>query len=318
MVRDVPGEDSHGDPVLVAGASGFLGRAIVRALARQGRQVRGLVRDSARADWVRADGGIPVVGDVLDRESVLRATRSCRGIVHVAANPPATQGPEDLARRVRVEGARNLVEAARVNRVERLVIGSGYWVYPSQPGTVTEDSVVRPEGEAKNNYDAERVALDAGISGSLEVMVVRPGMVYGDGAWFRPTFDAIRSGEYRTIDRGENLWSFVSLEDTGAGFATVLESGRPFQVYNLVDGHPRPWGEFVAHVAERVHVAPPKAISFEEAVASYGEGIARHLSANRAASSAKLEALGWRPRYPSFPDGVDSLIAEIERRPGRT
>jgi nucleoside-diphosphate-sugar epimerase len=312
------GTDGTGprDPVFVAGAPGFLGQAIVGALAARGDPVRGLVHDPAKASRVRKAGGTPVEGDVRDLDSLVRATRGCRAIVHVAASGSREESDLDDLRRVRVDGVRNLIEAARRNRVPRVVVGSGYWVYGSRPTPITEDSPVDPQGEALVNYEAERAGLEANAPGELDVMVIRPGMVYGDGAWFRPVVDAIEAGRYRIIDGGGNSWSFVALPDAGAGFLAVVDHGRPGEVYNLVDGDPRPWGEFARFVTDRLGRPNPLPLSLDAAIEEYGPVIARHLAANRAVRAEKLRSIGWSPRFPSYPEGVESVLREMGRLKG--
>ncbi len=209
--------------VLVVGAGGFLGRAVVRALAEAGHEVRGLVRDAAKGELVRESGGIPFVGDLLDRRALRTAAEGCAAAIHLAAHP----SKEEDATRVRVEGARELLGAAREGGIARVVIGSGYWVYPGMPTVITEESPVDPRGESRANYDAERVGLRANSPGSLDVLVVRPGMVYGPGSWFRQLAVSLRSGGYSVAGDGKNHWSFVSLPDTGTAFVQVLSAESP-------------------------------------------------------------------------------------------
>jgi len=297
--------------VLVAGAAGFLGLAAVRALTDQGAEVIGLVRSAAQGPLVTAAGGAVAIGDVLEPATLERASIGCDGIVHLAATHPGAEAAADRAYEVRVEGTRNLIRAARSRGVRRIVIGSGYWVYRSDPGVISEDSPLDPRGESRNNFEAERAGLAANSVGGLEVVVARPGMVYGDGAWFRSTWDAIGMGSYRLVGDATNHWSFVSRVDTGAAFALLVARGRPGEVYNVVDGHPTPWREFIAFVASCRQRPLPESVTFEEAVLENGPDVAYHLVANRAASAKKLEALGWVPRYPSFREGLAELLPEL-------
>jgi len=296
---------------LVVGAGGYLGGAIVGALSAQGWRVRGFLHSPRGTADVERKGAEAIVGDVLDLEAVNRASRGCTAVVHVAA--AGGEGPEGARRAemVRVQGSRNLLEAARAQGVRRLVVGSGYWVYADQPGTITESSALDPRGESLLNYRAEQVALDPAARGRLEVLVVRPGMVYGDGSWFRPVVDAVRTGTYRYIGDGSNPWSFVSLEDAGAGFARIVESGAPGEVYNLVDGHPATWKEFADLVSDRLGRPHPSSISPAEGTAIYGPDVAHHLQARRACSSAKIERLGWKPRHVDFRTGMAALLSKM-------
>jgi nucleoside-diphosphate-sugar epimerase len=309
--RPARSKSSAERPSLVVGASGFLGLSIVRALATGGREVRGLVRSESKGELVRRHGGVPLRGDILEPASLRRASQECGSIVHVAAGGGDGGSSPDLLRRVRVEGTQNLIAAARENHVPRLVVGSGYWVYAGQPATISESSPVDPRGESRINFEAERAGLESSSAGGPDVMVVRPGMVYGDGAWFRPMVDAIRAGTYRYVGDGANLWSFVSLPDTGDGFRRVVESGRSGEVYNLVDGRPAPWKEFVEFVARRLGAPSPTGISREAGIDLYGPDVTHHLQANRATSSSKLESLGWRPRFPEYQVGVGAVLDEM-------
>ena len=297
--------------VLVAGAAGYLGSAVVRALVDDGNEVVGLVRDPRQTERVRAAGGTAAIGDLLDAESVDGAAGGCEAAVHLASATAEIGVPGGRAERVRVEGTRTLLGLGRSGTLRRLVLGSGYWVYRASEEMITERSPVDPRGESRINYEAERAALAGNRSAGLEVLVVRPGMVYGDGSWFRSTFDAIRSGEYRLVGDGANRWSFVARTDAGTGFARVLRSGSPGEIYNLVDGRPAPWREFAEFLADALGRPRPARLSPEQADVAYGPDVAHHLAADRPTSAQKLAELGWRPRYPSYREGLTDLLARM-------
>ena len=276
----------------------------MRSLAEDGFEVRGLARDAAKGERVRENGGIPFLGDILDEHSLATAIVGCTAAVHLAANPSR----EEDAMQVRVEGARRLIQAARSAGVSRLLIGSGYWVYRGQAEPIAEDAPVDPRGESLVNYETERVGLTAHIAGELEVAVLRPGMVYGDGSWFRGMTTAIRSGEYSVVGEGKNRWSFVALPDAGRAFSTVLRSGLGGEVYNVVDGNPIMLREFVDFVARKLGAPAPRTIDVEAATEEYGVDIAQHLAADRPTSNEKLRRLGWVPRFSTAQEGLPPLL----------
>ncbi len=304
---DTPDRSRAGKRILVVGASGFLGRSVVRSFSRAGYEVRGLVRDPAKGVRVQEDGGTPVVGDVLNVRSLEKAASGCFGAIHLAANPPS----ESDTVRVRVEGTRNILEAAGRRGVGRVVIGSGYWVYRGRPELIRENSPVDPRGESRINYDAERAGMEANSPGELDVLAVRPGMVYGNGSWFQDVATAIRSGKYRLVGDGRNRWSFVDRWDAGTAFRTVLESGKAGEVYNVVDGHPATLREFTDFVATELEVPPPVSMTLEAAVGEMGDAVAHHLAADRPTSNDKLSQLGWRARVSSYRDGIPDLLREM-------
>jgi len=301
--------------VLVSGAAGFLGGAVVRACAAAGHEVRGLVRSPGQAGPLRSLGGHPVIGDVLDPATLARAVDGCDVIVHLAQARGAS--PES-SRAVRVDGATNLLAAARDAGVRRFVVGSGYWVYLGEHGVVTEESPVHPVGLAAVNFDTEAAARAAEDLGEVEAVVVRPGMVYGDGSWFREMVDELRSGTYRFVGDGSNRLSPVSLEDAGEAYRTILETWRPGRTYLVVDDVPVSTREFAAFVARELGVAEPTAIPIDRAAELWGADAARLNAADRAASNARLRGLGWRPRYRSFHEGVPPVLRSMVDRRERT
>ncbi len=191
------------------------------------------------------------------------------------------------------------------------MVGSGYWVYTDQPGVLTEGSALDPRGESKTNRDAELAGLEAASPGSLDVMVVRPGMVYGNGSWFRGMVDTIRGETYRIPGDGMNFWSLVDLEDTAAGFRSVLERGRTGESYLVVDDHPIRLGELIRLVADGLGVAEPKHVDGEELRREVGDDVARHLMANRGGSNGLLRSLGWTPHYPDCRDRLPAVLRSM-------
>jgi len=294
-------------PVLVVGATGFLGRATVRALSQAGYEVRGLVRDGRKASRVVEDGGTPVLGDVLDVPSLRPAASGCWGLVHLAANPPEGQDPA----RVRFEGGRNLIEVARGAGVRRLLLGSGYWVYAGRSEPIREDSPVDPQGESRINYDCEQVGLGSNDPGRLEVLIARPAMVYGNGSWFRGMAEGIRRRQYRVVGTGANRWSFVDVEDAGAAFRSLLESGGAGLVYNVADERPETLRTLVDSIAREVGVPSPGSLSIDDAALEMGPAIAHHLSADRPMSAQRLRDLGWRPRSPGILSRLPGVLREM-------
>jgi nucleoside-diphosphate-sugar epimerase len=299
--------------VLVAGASGFLGLGAVRSLAQAGHEVVGLVRTAQKVDSVRAAGGNPAVGDILAIPALVEAARGCEALVHLAAATDVSRREvgQSMAAKVRVDGAYNLVAAARKVGARRLVVGSGTWLYGDRPEPITETTPAKPTGNSMFNWQAERAAMDANKPGVLDVVVVRPGMVYGNGGWFREMVEGIRTGTYRVPGDGSNHWSPLHIADCGEAFRVVLESGKAGEAYLAADDRPVRLRTFADLIAGALHTARPPEQSLAEASVSAGEATAKHLAANQAVSNAKLKGLGWSPKIPDSTRGVPPVVAEI-------
>jgi nucleoside-diphosphate-sugar epimerase len=298
--------------VLVAGASGFLGLSAVRALGAGGHEVRGLVRSQAKGGAVAQAGGTPVVGDILNPAGLARAAEGCDALVHAARSTSTAPGMgQSLSAKVRLDGSYNLVAAARAVKARRLLVISGIWLHGSRTEVITEATPAKPIGSSLFNYQAERAALEANKPGALEVVVVRPGMVYGDGGWFREMVDGIKAGTYRVQGDGSNRWSPLHIDDCGDAVRTVLEKGKAGEAYIAVDDEPTPLRDFVGLIAETLNRPMPPALAPVEAIAALGDAPAKLLMADQAASNVKLKGLGWVPRWPRCQEGLPQLLATM-------
>ena len=223
-------------PVLVTGASGFLGWHIARALRERGHCVRALVRGGSRVADLDVEG---VIGDLRDRASLERAVAGCIHVFHVAADYRLwAKDPGELYRS-NVDGTRNLLEAAVAAGVERMVYTStvGCIGIP-QAGIGNEATPVSLDDMAgdykRSKFLAEQVVLGFGREG-FPVVIVNPTAPVGDHD-VKPTptgqtvLDFLNGKMPAFIDTGLNI---VDARDVAAGHLLAWEHGRPGERYIL-------------------------------------------------------------------------------------
>ncbi|GIW43748.1 MAG: oxidoreductase [Candidatus Binatia bacterium] len=170
--------------VLVTGAAGFLGQALVEEFARHGSRVRALVHRSTPPTW---PGEVEVVsGDLGSPDFLVRAVENVDAIVHAAARVSTEGTWEDFAA-VNVRGTMSLLEAAGEAGVGCVVHVSSLSVFavPRDPYTVTDSSPYESESNARGHYSrsklaADRLALWYAKRGA-PVVVLRPGLLWGPG-----------------------------------------------------------------------------------------------------------------------------------------
>jgi nucleoside-diphosphate-sugar epimerase len=198
--------------ILVAGATGFVGRALTRKLLAEGHALRLLVRGPDPEERARAEFGTGVAvvaADLRDPSSLTAAPRGCDAVVNLAAVvDPREQGDEPLLRRVNRDAAIALARAARGAGVGTYVFTSSIAAMGFRPGRATPDTPCRPEtsyGRAK--LEAERGLAQLAAPG-FRVVILRPPTVYGPGerynflSWVR----AVDAGLFRIIGSGSNTF----------------------------------------------------------------------------------------------------------------
>src|SRR3954469_4320684 len=134
-------------PVLVTGASGFVGSAIATAFRRSGMPVRILVRPTSPRVNVDAADEV-VVGDLLDRATVAAALKGARYLVHVAADYRLwAPSPDDILR-ANVEGTRIMMEEALRSGLERVVYTSSVATFDLRAGGIADETRKLPANAA--------------------------------------------------------------------------------------------------------------------------------------------------------------------------
>jgi nucleoside-diphosphate-sugar epimerase len=161
-------------PILVTGATGFIGSRLTATIRERGGQVR---------TFGRRAGSVDVAGDLTDAASIAPAVRGCRTIFHLAALVHDRRaGDRDRHRAAGRDGTAHLIEAASAAGVASVVFVSSLAVYGSTfPKPVSEDDPCHPDsayGQAK--LDAEQLVLAWGAGGRRAVCL-RPAMTYGPG-----------------------------------------------------------------------------------------------------------------------------------------
>jgi dihydroflavonol-4-reductase len=223
-------------PILVTGATGFIGWHVARKLLSRGARVRALARPTSQVRELDVE---VAPGDLRDPESLERAVAGCGVVFHIAADYRLwAKDPNDLYRS-NVEGTRNLLAAARKCGVERVVYTStvGCIAIPTD-GLGREDVAARLEDMTgaykRSKFQAEKVALEFAESG-FPVVIVNPTAPIGDHD-FKPTptgkivVDYLKGAMPAFVDTGLNL---VDVEDTAQGHLLACERGRPGERYIL-------------------------------------------------------------------------------------
>ena len=207
--------------IFLAGAAGVIGQRLTPLLRAAGHSVWGTTRSPERQEFLRGLGAHPVLVDVFEAEALANAVFEAKPeiIIHQLTDlseirDPATR-PAALARnaRIRDEGTRNLVAAARQAGARRLIAQSIAWVYAPGPRPYREDDPLDANADGPQGVSVRGVAsLERQVlaASPAEGLVLRYGRLYGpgNGADAPPPapavhVDAAAYAALRAIDHGE-------------------------------------------------------------------------------------------------------------------
>ena len=224
----------------LTGATGFVGSHVARALSDQGADLRLLVRANSNLKNVEDIKAELVTGDLRDPASLEKGIDGCEVVFHVAADYRLWVRDPDEMYRSNVEGTRAILEAARKNRVRRVVYTSSVATMgftsngkpADENSPVSLDNMIGPYKRSK--FKAEQVAIEAARAGQ-DVVIVNPSTPVGE-CDIKPTptgrivVDFLKRKFPAYVDTGLNL---VDVKECALGHISALEKGRSGERYIL-------------------------------------------------------------------------------------
>ena len=303
--------------VLVAGASGAIGMPLVCALVAANHQVTALTRSTGKQDKLRALGASVAVADALNREELIAAVSAAQPthVIHqLTALPkggPRRQGDLHATNRLRVDGTRNLLDAAIQAHAKRFIVGS--FAILADRGAVSE----APHDEAAAAVRSmESQVLEANRRGSIEGVILRYGMFYGsETPSTAAMIDMVRKRRLPVVRGDAGQLPLIQVDDAASATVLALDHAPAGATYDIVDDQAVSLTEIADAIAGFTGAARPLRVPawLPRLVAPY---MARMTSIRMPLSNAKAKAeLGWRPKYSTMREGLAQILSAPPTRP---
>jgi nucleoside-diphosphate-sugar epimerase len=298
--------------IFIAGGSGTIGIPLARTLAAGGHQVTALTRSAGKQGELRALGVTPAVADALDRERLIAAVAAAHPthVIHqLTALPkdgPRRSSDVEATNRLRIEGTRNLLDAAVGAGARRFVVGSFAILSPRSPaGAAVENEA------AAAVRSMESQVLDATKRGAIEGVILRYGMFYSlETPSTRAMIDMVRKRRLPVVRGDVGQLPLIHIDDAVSATVRALDKAPAGSTYDIVDDRAVSLTEIVEALAEYTGSPRPLRVPawLPRLFAPY---LARMTSMRMPLSNAAAKAdLGWRPKYSTLRDG----LAEMFRR----
>ncbi|MET0974073.1 MAG: NAD-dependent epimerase/dehydratase family protein [Leifsonia sp.] len=279
--------------ILLTGAAGYIGSAVLERLVAAGHEVTALVRSPEKAAIVEAAGATALVGEATDVDLIRAAALAADGVIHTASSPDVDAALVPV------------VVDALSSRGGRFVHTGGIWIYGSG-ADLDEDSPFQPL--PISGWRAEGQARVLAAPGGV---VIAPAVVYGRGVgMIRGLIDAPRGSGVAPvvplIGDGSQHWTTVHVDDLADLYVRAYENPDARGVYIGASGfNPtvRELGEAIASAWNVAGgVAPESADASRERLgAAFADAVL--LDQQAAGTRARLE-LGWAPSAPSVIDDI--------------
>jgi nucleoside-diphosphate-sugar epimerase len=295
--------------VLLAGATGAIGRPLIRGLKQNGHSVFCMVRSAESTRTVGDMGAEAVIGDALDAASVRAAVAQARpdAVINELTSLPRHYTPAEMKSaaerdsRVRREGNINLLAGMRERGVRRYILqASGFWYAPGL-GLADESSPLSVDASpgvaagARTYVELESTALR---TSEIDCVAMRYGFFYGPGTWYTSAGDMgeqVRRQQVPIIGAGRGVWSFVHIDDAASATVAALKCAPG--AYNTVDDDPSQQSVWLPAFARACRAQEPLQITEQEALATSGADSVYYATRLRGASNMKARnELNFRPR----------------------
>lgn len=286
--------------VFIAGATGVYGRNLLPLLLERGHTVRALARSPEKATELKAQGGEPVMGDLLAPATHAELTRmieGCEAVLHLATAIPRGGARPDAWNTnsaIRTTGTRALLDATLAAEAARYVQqsilmayvdGGDRWLDESTPlATVEERATAGPVVKME-------AMVQAVPANRLAWCILRGGSFVGPDTAQEELIGRLRAGTEVVPGDGSHYLSPIHVADMAQATLLAMEGAPAASVYNVAD-EPLRYGEYVDELAGRLSLPKPPRDASRPRPASC-----------RADSSAIRTALGWQPSHSVFPEG---------------
>jgi len=249
--------------ILVTGATGFVGSALVRALITNGETVRVLARPGSDRRNLAGQKVEVVEGDLLNPASLAAAVKECRGLYHVAADYRLWARDPDKMFEANVNGSEAIVRAAMDARIERIVYTSSVATLGIVNGGVADEETPVSYADMigvykQSKYRAEEVVQRLIDKEGAPVVIVNPSTPIGPRD-IKPTptgrmiVEAAAGRMPAFVDTGLNI---AHVDDVAAGHIQAFHKGQVGQRY-VLGGTDMTLSQILAHIAHKTGRKPP-------------------------------------------------------------
>jgi nucleoside-diphosphate-sugar epimerase len=278
--------------ILLAGATGAIGRRVLPLLIAEGHQVTAMVRAAESARRAEEAGATAALADAMDADAVRKAVLAAAPEVVMHQLTSLAGGDFAANAALRIHGSRHLADAAAEVGVRLFVAQSINWMYEPGDAPATEQVPLDVRAAEPRATTVRAVAeLERQAARSPQSVVLRYGAFYGLDTWYAPDGSFAEQARTARLAATADVTSFVHVDDAAAAAIAALR--WPTGVVNVCDDEPAPGLAWVPAFCAAVG-APVPSVDDDAPPAGTARG---------ADNAYARRTLGWTPRWTSWREG---------------
>jgi len=315
MQEFLPGV-SNAEKIFLTGASGVLGRELIRQLKGRGHQVRALIRSPRKAGVVKALGAVPVEGSLFNAQELTKLASGCSVVIHAATaipgKPRTKKDDWQVNDSIRRTGTSALVECVRNIGARKLIIQSITWVAKPDDGSFfDEESEVNLNWVTASSYDGEQIAMTAAEKFGFDCLALRCGFFYSAAAG--STIDMVtrlKKKRMPIIGSGDALMNLCHVKNAASAFVTGIEADCT-GVFHICDSKSPTVKEFFSYLSQKTGADQARHIPAWAARVGVGSYLVDFFTISTDTSHRKFtNSTLWQPMIYDYKTGIDQVVSE--------
>lgn len=245
-------------PIAVTGGNGFVGKALIKHLLAENKQIKALVRKKTH----ELDGAEIIHGDLLHKESIKNLLKDCGCLIHLAhANADDTVSASE-AEKMNLKGCAELFSYAVECGVSRIIYLSSAEVHEHKRGIINEDIPLKITCETlfeKHKISCERILEAFSDEHNIEYVILRPTTVYGPGdKRLESLLHTVQEGKFFYVGTGSSYVPWIYVDDLVEAISTCIFHPVAADKKYIVTGPDETLKKVIKTIAKELNVSAPK------------------------------------------------------------
>jgi nucleoside-diphosphate-sugar epimerase len=240
--------------ILITGGSGFIGTRLIDELIKDNHEI--IIYDKNKSEKYSE---LSIIADVRDREALIKASKGVDIIYNLAAEHADNVTPLSLYHDVNVNGAKNIVEAANINNIKRILFTSSVAIYGLNKNTPNESTKAEPFNEyGHTKYKAEKIFLAwQKENNDNNLQIIRPAVVFGEknrGNVYN-LINQIVNGKFAMIGNGKNKKSMGYVGNIASFLASLISAEKKLDIFNFAGKNDLTTNQIVDIVKDEMQIS---------------------------------------------------------------